>query len=133
MSALFYLTVRLETPKSAYFMSGQPPDAKRFFLFNSIVVLCNAVTQSMGLLIGAASPSLEASTFVGPICAIPVLLFAGFFIKTTQMAKGWRWLTYTSYFRYCFESVLIALFGDIGDGPRPAFDCDIDNGTALLR
>lgn len=110
-------------------MSGQPIDTKRFFLFNSIVVLCNAVTQSMGLLIGAASPSLEASTFVGPICAIPVLLFAGFFIKANEMAKGWQWLTYVSYFRYCFEAVLIALYGDIGDGPRPGFECD-DNDVA---
>ena len=83
----------------------------------------------MGLLIGAASPSLEASTFVGPICAIPVLLFAGFFIKASEMAKGWQWLTYVSYFRYCFEAILIALYGDIGDGPRPDFECN-DNDVA---
>ena len=52
-------------------MSGQPIASDRFFLFNTILVLTNLVVQSMGLLIGAASPSLEASTFIGPICAIP--------------------------------------------------------------
>ena len=69
-------------------MSGQPIASDRFFLFNTILVLTNLVVQSMGLLIGAASPSLEASTFIGPICAIPVLIFAGFFIKKDDMMKA---------------------------------------------
>ena len=75
-------------PIKAYFMSGQPIASDRFFLFNTILVLTNLVVQSMGLLIGAASPSLEASTFIGPICAIPVLIFAGFFIKKDDMMKA---------------------------------------------
>ena len=75
------------TDSKAYFMSGQPIDGSRYVMFSSLVVLCNCVTQSMGLVIGAASPSLEASTFVGPICAIPVLLFAGFFIKAISFEQ----------------------------------------------
>ena len=78
----------LYEPIKAYFMSGQPIASDRFFLFNTILVLTNLVVQSMGLLIGAASPSLEASTFIGPICAIPVLIFAGFFIKKDDMMKA---------------------------------------------
>jgi len=113
----------------AYFMSGQPIASDRFFLFNTILVLTNLVVQSMGLLIGAASPSLEASTFIGPICAIPVLIFAGFFIKKDDMMKGWQWLTYTSFFRYAFESALVALYGDIGDGPRVLDECSRFNET----
>ena len=39
------------------------------------------------------------------------------------LIKGWQWLTYTSFFRYAFESALIALYGDIGDGPRVLDEC----------
>ena len=54
---------------------------------------------------------------------VKVLIFAGFFIKKDDMMKGWQWLTYTSFFRYAFESALIALFGDIGGGPRVLDEC----------
>ena len=56
----------------AYALSGQIMDFSRFFLFNTIVTLNSLVVQSMGLLIGAASPNVEASTFIGPICCVPV-------------------------------------------------------------
>ena len=39
-----------------YFLSGQIPDPKRFFLFNTIVTVNSMVIQSMGLLVGAAAP-----------------------------------------------------------------------------
>jgi len=73
----------------AYLMSDQIHSAARFFLFNMFVTMNSLVVQSMGLLIGAAAPSVEASTFIGPICCIPVLIFAGFFIKKDALAKGW--------------------------------------------
>ena len=50
-------------------------------------------------------------------------------IHLNLMIKGWQWLTYTSFFRYAFESALVALYGDIGDGPRVLDECSRFNET----
>ena len=44
-----------------WFMSGQPNEWDRFFIFYVISTLTSLVAQSLGLLIGAAAPQLEVS------------------------------------------------------------------------
>uniref|UniRef100_A0A8P4G3F3 ATP-binding cassette, sub-family G (WHITE), member 1 n=1 Tax=Dicentrarchus labrax TaxID=13489 RepID=A0A8P4G3F3_DICLA len=76
-----------------YWMTAQPPDAGRFFLFLSLGVLTSLVAQSLGLLIGAASTSLQVSfyklTCVSSQTGVPPVLC----------------------FRYGFEGVILSIYG----------------------
>lgn len=103
-----------------YFITAQPLDPTRFFMFLLIAVLTALVSQSFGLLIGAGF-NIESGVFLGPISTIPMVLFSGFFANLEDIPYYLKWLPYISYVKYSFEGAMVAIYGL----NRPKLECNI--------
>ncbi|XP_030745778.1 ATP-binding cassette sub-family G member 4 [Sitophilus oryzae] len=104
-----------------YFITDQPLDPTRFFMFLLIAVLTALVSQSFGLLIGAGF-NIESGVFLGPISTIPMVLFSGFFANLDDIPYYLKWLPYISYVKYSFEGSMVAIYGL----NRPKLQCTVD-------
>lgn len=84
----------------------------RFSGFTAISIAIALIAQSQGLLIGAIfMEDASAAVFLGPITCIPLMLFAGFFVRISTIPYYFRPLTYISYLRYSFEAYIAVLYG----------------------
>ena len=52
-----------------------------------------------------------AAVYLGPISALPLLLFSGFLVRIERMPWIIRPLTYVSYMRFGFEGIVISIYG----------------------
>jgi len=107
-------------------MTGQDESVYRFLGFTGISIAIAMIAQSQGLLIGAIfMEDASAAVFLGPITCIPLMLFAGFFVRISTIPVYFRPMTYISYLRYAFEAYIAVLYGY----DRCQFDPSLANQT----
>ncbi|XP_017753169.1 PREDICTED: ATP-binding cassette sub-family G member 4-like isoform X2 [Eufriesea mexicana] len=101
-----------------YYMTGQPMEHNRFFRTWLICILTTILGQSSGMLIGVAF-NTHLGTFLIPAINMPMILFAGFFLKFSEVTPYLQPLCAVSFFRYAFEGILQAIY----DGNRERLQC----------
>lgn len=97
----------------------------------SLQILCAA---SLGLLVSAISPSLEAANILAPIFLIIAILYGGFYISLDSLPVVLNLVPYLSCFRWSFQALMINEFTGLtfkcdSGGMSPCFQ----NGEEVLK
>ena len=53
----------------------------------------------------------QMGVFVVCLISLPLLLFSGFYLRIQDMHVSIRWLSYISFFRHCFEAIMVCIYG----------------------
>nr|CAD7431248.1 unnamed protein product [Timema monikensis] len=93
-----------------YFLTAQPLDINRLFLFILSCSMVAVVAQSIGLIIGV-SFSIQNGMVFGPLFIMPFTIFSGFFIHMNDASIYFRWLFHLSYLKYGLECMVWAVYG----------------------
>jgi hypothetical protein len=65
---------------------------------------------------------LQTGTFCGALYSAFLCLFAGFLILFTHMSKYLYWMSYLSFYGFCFDGIITSLYGY----DRPKLECPDD-------
>lgn len=114
----FQVVMTLGYVVGVYYLTSQPMEWERFGMVIIVAILTSLVGQSYGLLVGAAF-DITNGVFLGPISAIPMVLFSGFFCNLNDLPTYMHWLSYGSFLRYSFEGTVVAIYGL----DRPKLEC----------
>lgn len=110
----FQLTLPFIAMSLSYYSTGQPYShfQWRFLSITAILILSSLIAQSQGLLFGAIlMDKMKAAVFVAPAATTPIILFAGFLVRTQSIPHYLRPLSNLSYLRYAIEACLISRYG----------------------
>lgn len=99
---VFYVSI-------VYYLTSQPPEWSRYFMFLAICLLTSFVAQSVGVVIGAAL-HVQSGVFLALIISKIILLFSGFLVTFNAIPIYLRWITYLSFGRYGFEGTALATY-----------------------
>ncbi|XP_076622323.1 ATP-binding cassette sub-family G member 4 isoform X2 [Colletes latitarsis] len=102
----------------AYYMTGQPMECDRLFRTWLICILTTMLGQSSGMLVGVAFDA-HLGVFLIPALNMPMILFAGFFLKFSEITFYLQPFCAISFFRYAFEGILQAIY----DSDRERLPC----------
>jgi len=103
-----------------YWMAGLPAVLTTYTSFLLILVLQGFCASSLGMLVGCAAPSREVAQMGMPILIMPQMVFAGFMINLDSIPVAFVWAKYISFFRYCYEALMINVWQNWGSLECPA-------------
>ncbi|XP_023332555.1 protein white [Eurytemora carolleeae] len=116
-----------------YFMVGLERTPEQFFFALGIVLLVVQVVISLGYFLSCVAPNVNIALAIGPVIIIPVMLFGGFFLDTSNV--GWLvWMKYLSWFNYAYSTLIINQWSGVTNitcelPPKP---CGFTTGEEII-
>jgi len=107
-----------------YWMCGLNNQADKFFIFYAALALSSLSAQSLGLMLSCGAPNANMAMVALPVLFIPLMLFGGFFLNTSDIPVYFIWIQYFSFFKYGFQILAINEFSG------ETFYCDPDETTS---
>ncbi len=96
-----------------YWYSKQIDITWRYNCFLAVTIVSGFIAQGFGFLIGVLCVnSFSMAIILSSTVLLFQFLFSGFFVKILQMGEYTSWITYFSFVRFSFESLLIILYGE---------------------
>eukprot|EP00004_Rigifila_ramosa_P026435 TRINITY_DN8231_c0_g2_i1.p1 TRINITY_DN8231_c0_g2~~TRINITY_DN8231_c0_g2_i1.p1 ORF type:complete len:568 (-),score=133.39 TRINITY_DN8231_c0_g2_i1:16-1719(-) len=124
-----------------YWMTNLNPKVENFFFFFFIVWVTMNFAQSLGMTIGAYSPTVGIGLVFTPLIMLVFLLFSGFYQNIRDIPIFLRWICYINPVRYLLESAYINEF--YGEnfhcheseliGVSPHSRCPYETGEQILE
>nr|XP_022913355.1 ATP-binding cassette sub-family G member 1-like isoform X1 [Onthophagus taurus] len=102
----------------AYFLSAQPAEANRFFMFVLICCLISISAEGMGTVLGTVVNPVNG-TFIGAVSCAVMIVVGGFLCFYPHMPKVFYIMSYFSYISYGTEAFMQIIYGF----DRPALPC----------
>lgn len=95
-----------------YPTTGQIPEMWRFLTFFGLLSIIGELCHTIGMFFGILlSRDIVSAALVTTASSIPNLIFSGFVVRMSGMPWIFQKLSYISYLRFSFESLLIAIYG----------------------
>jgi len=106
----------------------------KFFIFAAFMILQSTAGNAVGLLAGCMFSDPRVAAGIAPMAIMPLMIFAGYYINSSQMPIWLAWIQYISPFFYCLQGTLQNEFNDspFGSGPITQLGFTIPVGMCAL-
>lgn len=94
----------------SYFLTKQPMDVNRYFMFVGVAIMTVLMAESFGLLIGTLVDPING-TFIGAILTCFLLSMSGFLCFLSHMPQFLYYTSYISGLRYSMHAMVQATYG----------------------
>ncbi|XP_071634445.1 ATP-binding cassette sub-family G member 1-like isoform X3 [Temnothorax longispinosus] len=114
-----------------YYMTGQPMEYIRILQMWSVCLLITIIGQTAGMLSGAALGTKLGFLLITAV-SIPLVVFAGYYLKFREMSVYLRPLSATSFYRYTFEGMMQAVYLNRSDLSCSEIYCYLRSPNKIL-
>lgn len=100
-----------------YWTVGLNPDFGKFLLFLLTLILIYNASSGYSLIISASFSDKQLAVTLTPVLIIPFMLFAGFFVSSSQIPVYLKEFEYLSIFKYGYQALMQLEFKDNNNFP----------------